>query len=75
MDEPLRFNVYGIFELTVRPGADGWWIAERVRDDGKRQHLPDVVIPPGTSPDRITDYLEAVFHESAQPGTTIERIY
>jgi len=73
-DEPLRFSVYGMFELTVRPGADGWWVAERVRGEGKRQHLPDVVIPPGTSPDRVVDYLEAVLHESARPETTIEHI-
>ena len=74
MDEPLRFDVYGILQVALRPGADGWWIAERIGSDGKRRHLPEVLIPPGTSPDQVPDFLEAVFHESARPGTKIELI-
>jgi len=72
--EPLLFDVYGRLQVVLRPGDDGWWIAETVGSDGKRRQLPEVIIPLDTSPDNLPAFLEAVFHESAGPGATIKPI-
>ena len=70
----LEFDVYGHFRVNLHRGEDGWWVAERVGDDGKRSLLPEVVVPPDADAHRIADHLEAMFHEWARPGARIVQI-
>jgi hypothetical protein len=70
----LRFDIYGRFVILLRDGGEGWWKAARVESDGKRRHLPEVLIPAESDPSQIVDYLEAVYHESARPGDVITQL-
>ena len=70
----LRFDIYGRFVVILRDDGVGWWKAARVESDGKRRHLPEVLIPAESDPSQIVDYLEAVYHESARPGEFITRL-
>ena len=70
----LKFDVYGRFFVVLRDGGDGWWEGARLGSDGKRSHLPEVLIPVESDLAAIVDHLEAVYHEWARPGESITRL-
>ena len=70
----VRFDVYGRFRVTAEQSEDGAWALYRDGTNGKRQRMTDVVVLDDATLDDIERALEAIFHESAQPGTSILRI-
>jgi hypothetical protein len=68
----LRFNIYGRFKLDVRRENDTW-VAYRA-DLGKRSKIDDLVIPGSLSAEELVSYLDAFYHEYAEPGQHVERL-
>jgi hypothetical protein len=66
----LRFNIYGRFQLEVRRENDTW-IAYRA-DFGKRFRLEDLAIPSDLQAEEFVSYLDAFYHEYAEPGQHVE---
>lgn len=42
---------------------DGGWRVYLIGQEGKKRFLPDMVIPSSVSEEKISDYLEDIFHE------------
>lgn len=75
MGDVVCFDVYGRFRVRLVPDDDGnWFRAFRVGNDGKGRLLADLVIPVDAGDDEVRRIIEAVYHEIARPGSTIERI-
>ena len=66
----LRFNIYGRFKLEVRRENDTW-VAYRA-GLGKRFRIDDLVIPPDLRAEELISYLDAFYHECAEPGRHVE---
>jgi hypothetical protein len=66
----LRFNIYGRLRLEVRREADAW-VAYRA-DLGKRVRIDDFVIPADVPAGELANYLDAFYHEYAEPGQHVE---
>lgn len=68
----LRFNIYGRFTLEVRRENDTW--AAYRADLGKRLRLEDLAIPPDLRAEELVSYLDAFYHEYAEPGQQVQRL-
>jgi hypothetical protein len=68
----VRLNIYGRFELEVRRENHSW-IAYRA-DLGKRRRVDDLAIPADLRAEEFISYLDAFYHEFAEPGRHIERV-
>ena len=68
------FDVFGEFVVHAEQTDDGDWRFFRPGADGKRARLHDVVVDRGSPVDEIARQLEAVYHESGRPGTSVRRI-
>ena len=66
----LRFNIYGRFKLEVRRES-GTWVAYRA-DLGKRFRIDDLAIPADLAAEELVGYLDAFYHEYAEPGQNVE---
>jgi hypothetical protein len=66
----LRFNIYGRFKLEVRRENDTW-VAYRA-GLGKRFRIDDLVIPADLRAEEFVSYLDAFYHECAEPGRHVE---
>ena len=66
----LRFNIYGRFKLEVRRENDTW-VAYRA-DLGKRSRVDDLAIPATLPAEEFVGYLDALYHEYAEPGQRVE---
>jgi len=66
----LRFNIYGRFKLEVRRENDTW-VAYRA-DLGKRSRVDDLAIPAELRAEKLAGYLDALYHEYAEPGQHVE---
>jgi hypothetical protein len=66
----LQFNIYGRFKLEVRR-EDDTWVVYRA-DLGKRFRIDDLAIPPDLRAEELVGYLDAFYHEYAQPGQHVE---
>lgn len=68
----MKFDVYGRFIVEViRRGGD-WEVF--LMEQGRRLRMHEIVIPSETPMDRISYYLEDLWHESASPGKAIRRL-
>lgn len=68
----LRFNIYRRFTLEVRRENDTW-IAYRA-DLGKRLRLDELAIPADLRAEEFVSYLDAFYHEYAEPGQHVQRL-
>jgi hypothetical protein len=68
----MKFNIYGRFQVEVA-WDNGGWVAYRSAL-GKRNRLEELAIPSDLGTDEIATYLDAVFHEYAQPGQRVEAV-
>jgi len=66
----LRFNIYGRFKLEVRREKDTW-VGYRA-DLGKRSRIDDLAIPADLTAEELAGYLDAFYHEYAEPGQHVE---
>ena len=66
----LRFNVYGRFKLEVRR-ENNTWVAYRA-DLGKRSRVDDLAIPGDLPAEELVSYLDAFYHEYAEPGQHVQ---
>ena len=69
---PMRFDIYGRFELEV-VREQGRWVAYR-RAGGMRCPDHDVVLAPELADDDIAGFLDDLFHELAGPGQSVRRL-
>ena len=68
----MRFDVYGRFELEVVREELSWAVYRR--HEGRRQPMPDIVIPPSLGAAAIPRFLDDLLHELARPGQAIRRV-
>jgi hypothetical protein len=66
----MKFNIYGRFEIEVHREGDSW-VAYRAAL-GKRRRVEELVIPCELTSAELAGYLDAFFHEYAQPGQRVE---
>jgi hypothetical protein len=66
----MKFNIYGRFQVEVRRESDSW-IAYRTAP-GTRRRVEELVIPCELTTDELAAYLDAFYHEYAQPGKRVE---
>jgi hypothetical protein len=66
----LRFSIYRRFELEVRR-ENATWVAYR-EGLGKRVRIDDLVIAADLRPEELGRYLDAIYHEYAEPGQHVE---
>lgn len=66
----LKFSIYGRFTLEVRPENDTWVVYRS--DLGKRSRTDDLAIPKDLPAEQLVSYLDAFYHESAEPGQQVE---
>ena len=66
----LRFSIYGRFTLEVRRENDTWVVYRG--DLGKRSRIDDLAIPGDLPVDEFVSYLDAFYHEYAEPGQHVE---
>lgn len=70
---PMKFDVYGRFQLEVRWETDRW-AAYRIAL-GKRVKIDDLVIPAEIQmPREIARFLDDLYHEAATPGRSVSVI-
>ncbi|MEC3909453.1 hypothetical protein U5A82_02885 [Sphingobium sp. CR2-8] len=69
---PLRFDIYGRYQLEISM-IDGHWKIEK--QIGERHVvLHDFVIPHFVGPDELAVYLDDILHENSGIGEVIRRI-
>lgn len=66
----LRFNIYGRIKIEVRR-ENGTWVTYRA-DFGKRFRIHDLAIPADLPAEQFVGYLDAFYHEYAEPGLHVE---
>jgi len=66
----LRFSIYGRFTLEVRRENDAWVVYRG--DLGKRSRIDDLAIPGDLPAEQLASYLDAFYHEYAEPGRQVE---
>ena len=69
---PMKFNIYGRFQVEVHRQHDSW-IAYR-SESGNRVMLNDVVIPAELDESELAIYLDDLFHEFAGHGQCVVRL-
>lgn len=71
--QPMKFDVYGRFQLEVRWEIDHW-AAYRIAP-GKRVKVSGLVIPAEIqTAEEIARYLDDLYHEAATPGRSVSVI-
>jgi hypothetical protein len=68
----MKFNVYGRFAIDVVREKDRWAMFEIV--PGKRLRITDFAIPSSLEESQLPQFLDDIYHESAKPGDSINRI-
>ena len=66
----LKFSIYGRFQLEVHR-EDDTWVAYRA-ELGKRTRVDDLAIPAELPTEELAGYLDAFYHEYAQPGQRVQ---
>lgn len=69
---PLRFDIYGRFEIEIESTGNGW-VGYR-RGSGVRRLAQELVFPQGIQEQELEVFLDDIYHESALPGAVIKRI-
>ena len=69
---PMRFSVYGRYEVDVER-RDERWVVYR-RGLGTRREDPAIVVPADVDEDDVARYLDDLLHEEAVPGREVRRL-
>jgi hypothetical protein len=68
------YDVYGLFQIRLTPGEDGWYVVHRRRPNGRLSPIDDLVISCDASDSEISDTIDVLFHEAAFPGAEVRLI-
>jgi hypothetical protein len=68
----VKFNIYGRFQIEVHREDDSWVAYRAVL--GTRRRVEELVIPCELTTEELAAYLDAFFHEYAEPGQRVELV-